>query len=66
MIVLEHEAAHSDKKQSAKFFFQLVLHVSKSPISFSNLNMNSNCSNLLDTRNLQEQVKKAFCHQKLF
>ena len=28
--------------------------------------MNSNCSNLLDTRNLQEQVKKAFCYQKLF
>ena len=29
-------------------------------------NMNSNCSNLLDMRNLQEQVKKAFCYQKLF
>ena len=28
--------------------------------------MNSNCSNLLDMRNLQEQVKKAFCYQKLF
>ena len=28
--------------------------------------MNSNCSNLLDIRNLQEQVKKAFCYQKLF
>ena len=26
----------------------------------------SNCSNLLDVRNLQEQVKKAFCYQKLF
>ena len=34
------------------------------PIFFSN--MNSNCSNLLDMRNLQEQVKKAFCYQKLF
>ena len=34
------------------------------PIIFSNLN--SNCSNLLDMRNLQEQVKKAFCYQKLF
>ena len=34
------------------------------PIIFSNLN--SNCSNLLGMRNLQEQVKKAFCHQKLF
>ena len=28
--------------------------------------MNSNCSNLLDMRNLQEQVKKAFCYQKWF
>ena len=34
------------------------------PINFSNLN--SNCSNSLDLRNLQEQVKKAFCYQKLF
>ena len=34
------------------------------PIFFSNLNYN--CSNLLDMRNLQEQVKKAFCYQKLF
>ena len=25
-----------------------------------------NCSNLLDMRNLQEQVKKAFCYHKLF
>ena len=29
-------------------------------------NMNSNCSNLLDLRNKQEQVKKAFCYQQLF
>jgi hypothetical protein len=28
--------------------------------------LNSNCSNLLDMRNLQEQVKKAFCYQELF
>ena len=34
------------------------------PIIFSNLN--SNCSNLWGMRNLQEQVKKAFCYQKLF
>ena len=34
------------------------------PIIFSNLNYN--CSNSLDMRNLQEQVKKAFCFQKLF
>ena len=29
-------------------------------------NLISNCSNVLDLRNLQEQVKKAFCYQKLF
>ena len=29
-------------------------------------NLNLNCSNLLDMRNLQEQVKKTFCYQKLF
>ena len=28
--------------------------------------MNFNCSNLSDMRNLQEQVEKAFCYQKLF
>ena len=34
------------------------------PIIFSNFNYN--CSNLLDMRNLQKQVKKAFFYQKLF
>jgi hypothetical protein len=34
------------------------------PNHFSNLN--SNCSNILEMRNLQEQVKKAFCYQELF
>ena len=34
------------------------------PIIFYNLK--SNCPNFLDLRNLQEQVKKAFCYQKLF
>ena len=34
------------------------------PNIFSNLN--SNCSNLSGMRNLQKQVKKAFCYQKLF
>ena len=29
-------------------------------------NLNFNCSNLSILRNLQEQVKKAFCYQKLF
>ena len=34
------------------------------PIIFSNLNYN--CSNSLDMRNLQDQVKKAICYQKFF
>ena len=29
-------------------------------------NVNSNCSSLLYLRKLQEQVKKAFCYQKMF
>ena len=36
--------------------FPICLHIS---IIFSNLN--SNCFNLLDLINLQEEVKKAFC-----
>ena len=28
--------------------------------------LKSDCSNLSDMRNLQEQVKKAFCYQQLF
>ena len=34
------------------------------PNIFSNLN--TSCSNLSYLRNLQEQVKKSFCYQKLF
>ena len=30
------------------------------------MNLNSNSSNLLDLRNLQEQVKRAFCYHKFF
>ena len=45
-------------------FFSNISCMFLKPIIFSNLN--SNCSNLLDLRNLQEQVKKAFCYQKLF
>ena len=29
-------------------------------------NLNYDCSNFWDMRNLEEQVKKAFCYQKLF
>ena len=34
------------------------------PIVLSNLNFI--CSHLLDMRNIQEQVKKAFCYQNMF
>ena len=47
-----------------KYIFLTFPACFKIPIIFSSLN--SNCSNLLDMRNLQEQVKKAFCYQKLF
>ena len=52
------------------FLWQVLLHFLTFPacfwipITFSNLNCN--CSNLLEMRNLQEQVKKAFCYLKLF
>ena len=59
----------TSKYRTSLFWFQKLhfltfLHVSKSQYFFSNLNYN--CSNLVDMRNLQEQVKKAFCYQKLF
>ena len=52
--------------------FTLTMWFMKLQINFENMkagfllkcqntNMNSNCSNLLDLRNLQEQVRKAFC-----
>ena len=45
------------------YFFQLSC-MFLNPYYFSNLN--SNCSNVINMRNLQEQVKKALCYQKLF
>ena len=48
-------------------YFSIFFSIFLNPnihIYFSNLIYN--CSNLLDMRNLQEQVKKAFCYQKLF
>ena len=47
-----------------QFIFSNFSCMFLNPIFFSNLN--SNCSNLLDVWNLQEQGKKAFCYQKLF
>ena len=41
-----------------------IVNFCTTPIFFSNLNYN--CANLLDMINLKEQVKKAFCYQKLF
>ena len=50
--------------------FTTLIHFLTFPVCFSISkvfnNLNLNCSNLLDLRNLQEEVKKAFCYQKLF
>ena len=51
--------AQRQKKEFSNFSSMFL-----NPNSFSNLNYN--CSSLLDIRNLQEQVKKAICYQKLF
>ena len=61
-------------KSSTEIFQSPMLFLNKSV--FSNFscfflhprkcsNLNYNCSNLLDMRDLQEQVKKAFCYQKI-
>ena len=42
----------------------LSIQFSNFSCMFLNPNMNYNCSNLLDTRNLKEQVKKAFYYHK--
>ena len=56
--------SRSEQLWLQNIFFYLFLHVSKSQFFFSNLNYN--CSNLLDMRNIQERIKKACCYQKLF
>ena len=52
------------RNQGVRFFFNISCMFLNLNNFFSNLN--SNCSNLLDMGNLQEQIKKAFCYQKLF
>ena len=47
------------KKKKADKYFSNFFCMFLNPNIFFNLNLN--CSNLLDLRNLQEQVKKAFC-----
>ena len=54
-----HEKKKSHLSEKMSFLtFPACFYI---PIIF--YNMNSNCSNLLDERNLQEQVKKAFLYQ---
>ena len=49
------------QKKILKYIFFLTFPIGLSiPIIFF-FNLNSNCSDVLDLRNLQEQVKKAFC-----
>ena len=47
-----------------KLIFLTFSECFHSPTILSNLNYN--CSNWWDMRNLQEQVKNAFCYQKMF
>ena len=59
-----------DKKEFVLLKTQLYICISNFYCMFLNpniffSNLRSNCSNLLDMRNLQEQVKKAFRYQKL-
>ena len=64
------EGGGGDHTKYRLFFMRLIKQLFSKfscfeiPTFFSNLNLN--CSNLSDMRNLQEQVKKAFCYQKLF
>ena len=51
--------SHRESKRLSNFSCRFL-----NPNFFSNLY--HNCSTSLDLRNLQEQVKKAFCYQKLF
>ena len=53
--------SHTSKNNNNFLTFPACFSI---PIIFSNLNLN--CPNLSSLRNLQEQVKKAFCYQKLF
>ena len=62
--VLNEIEAHVKSNASVNIFFLTFPACFSIPIFLSNLN--SNCSNLLDIRNLQEQVKEAFCYQELF
>ena len=52
----EYVRRKGSRKQVSNSIFLLFLKVSKSQLFFSNLN--DNCSDVLNLRNLQEQVKK--------
>ena len=58
------------KSQTDQYYSDWIKYFLTFPACFSNpnffSNLNFNCSNLPSLRNLQKQVKKAFCHQKLF
>ena len=63
-VTLDQMAEAGSQQMEGKHFFLTFPVCFSIPIIFSNLNLN--CSDFLDMRNLQEQVKKAFCYQKLF
>ena len=48
------------------YFLSYILFSNFSCMFLNHNHLNSNCSSLLYLRNLKEQVKKAFCYQRLF
>ena len=63
-IVIQRKKNQHQNKEKEKELTQHTIHFLNPNNFFSNLN--SNCFNLSDMRNLQEQLKKTFCYQKLF
>ena len=61
------EIYYEEEKITVDAVAEMMPKVRKFFLNFSFMFLYQNIfSNLLDMRNLQEQVKKAFCHKKLF
>ena len=63
-VIINLKACRKARKKEEKLSFLTFPADFWIPIIVSNFNYN--CSTLLDMRNLQEQVKKAFCYQNFF
>ena len=70
LIYLVGGCTHSRRHMQELVSYNPVIIFSNFSCMFLNPNnffsLNSNCSNLLDLRNLKQTVKKAYCYQKLF